>query len=293
MTESTQDNSSAVETTTTENQVETESTTNILGSETPQPEPEAAPTQQEIDGFVSTLTEDLKSEKSLQSFKDVNSLAKSYVELNKAFGKRVTDLTGDELNEYYAKLGRPESPDQYEIAATGEDDTIAPEMAKIAFENGISKDAMKNLSEAYSEMINEHVKLQESQQLQAQEESIKAIKQEFGSAFESRVKLANDAIREFGGQELIDTINKHNLGNEPALVKAFSEIGKLIAEDKPVGKQDIAKFGMTPSEAANKIANLYADDAFLTRWKDQSHPGHAEAVKQIESLYKIKSGMKA
>ena len=299
MTDATQDNSTAVESTeatTTESQAA--ESLQLLGAATQPTETapvearEAPATPEEIASFVSGLSEDIRAEKSLQSFKDVDALAKSYVELNKAFGKRLQDMTEDEVATYYGKLGRPETPEGYEIAGAAEGDDISKQLAQVAFDNGISKDALHALSESYSELISEQVKMQQSQQQLSQEEQVKQIKEEFGAAFDERITLANNALKEFGGDELIQAIQQSGMGNNPALVKAFSEVGKLIAEDRPVGKQDTAKFGMTPAEASEKIAQLYKDDTFMQRWKSPTDPGHKSAVEQIESLYRIKSGQK-
>ena len=51
--------------------------------------------------------------------------------------------------------------------------------------------------------------------------------------------------------------------------------------------------GMTPDEAAQEIATLFKDQAFLTRWRNPTSQGHAEAKEKMNKLYRIKSGQSA
>src|SRR3990167_4888778 len=77
------------------------------------------------------LPEDLRNEQSLKHINDIPAAIKSYINAQKMVGadkflvpnKYATD---DEWNGVYAKLGRPESPDKYDIKVP-EGKPIAPE----------------------------------------------------------------------------------------------------------------------------------------------------------------------
>ena len=117
------------------------------------------------------------------------------------------------------------------------------------------------------------------------------MKQEFGSAFDERTALASTALNEFGGDAVKEVINQHGLNNNPALVKMFAEIGKLTAEGNMSTDSNAtpAHFGVTPAEASTKIAEKFADKAFMERWRTVAHPGHNDAVAEIEQLYRVKN----
>ena len=65
----------------------------------------------------------------------------------------------------------------------------------------------------------------------------------------------------------------------------LSEIGKTISEDTAVGEDQIAKFGMTPQEATDKIKELFADKAWLSRYER----GDRDAFAQFDRLSQIKN----
>src|SRR5581483_740520 len=83
---------------------------------TPPPTTQTAP---EPNSWHASLPEDLRSNQSLGKFKDVGSLAKSYVELEKHQGGALRlpgeDAKPEDWDAFYNKLGRPESPDKYEV----------------------------------------------------------------------------------------------------------------------------------------------------------------------------------
>jgi len=56
-----------------------------------------------------------------------------------------------------------------------------------------------------------------------------------GPRFERNVNLANRALEQFGGQELIDFLREARLTNCPPLVRAFMRIGQALAPDSIAG----------------------------------------------------------
>jgi hypothetical protein len=72
-----------------------------------------------ITNFRDLLNDEYKENKSLESYKDINSFVKSHLELTKMLGDRVKvpgeNATEEELSKFYTKLGRPETADQYEL----------------------------------------------------------------------------------------------------------------------------------------------------------------------------------
>lgn len=70
------------------------------------------------------LPADLKSEKTFEKFNDVPSLAKSYLEAQKAISKKGVIIPSDkatpeEWNNYYRSLGRPDTPEGYTLNNEG------------------------------------------------------------------------------------------------------------------------------------------------------------------------------
>jgi hypothetical protein len=161
-----------------------------------------------------------------------------------------------------------------------------------AHELGVNKETAENLANWFLEQQMDQLNMQQATVNQSEGEKVEALQQEFGSAFDTRVEMANSALRKFGGEEAIASIQNAGLSNDPALVKMLSEVGKLIQEDSFVGTKSSPTFGVTPEEANAKIAAKFKDKAFMARWSNQMDPGHGSAVAELEQLYKLKNGQK-
>ena len=174
--------------------------------------------------FILTLPEELRAEKGLQKFKGTDDLAKSYLEQQKMLGKKVEELTAEEIKAIAPKFGAPQSVDEYEFEPLqlpeGMDDTTVWFKQK-AFELGIPKDAAQKLRAEFTSMQLEKMEAMGLQAQQTQEESISQLKKEFGSAFDARVSAANKALREFGGDEAVQALASAGLDSNPALVKSY------------------------------------------------------------------------
>ncbi len=243
---------------------------------------------EEVD-WRGSLSEELKASKALQSFKSVEDLAKSYINAQSLVGKRVEDLTPEQLASISSKFGKPESPDKYEFnvpkEANGE---LVDWFKKTAHDAGLSQSAAAKLLESYQAMESAKMKELESVKAVQQHEQLNQLKKEFGPAFQERAELAHRAVREFGGQELIDMIESSGMGNNPTLVKAFAKIGALLSEGNAIPEAAAKGFGMTPDDASRKIEELRKDASFMGIYKDTTHPRHTEYKQRMEDLYKVK-----
>src|SRR3990167_9967125 len=71
-----------------------------------------------FDKWRETIPEDIRNDASLKDIKDLTGLAKGYVSAQKLIGSKINiPKEGDEAawNDLYGKLGRPESPDKYQV----------------------------------------------------------------------------------------------------------------------------------------------------------------------------------
>ena len=86
-----------------------------------QPSGETAPAEA---SWRDSLPDDIKDNASLSKFSDVSTLAKSYINAEQMIGKDKfvvpsQSASEEEWAEVYAKLGRPEAADQYQIDTSG------------------------------------------------------------------------------------------------------------------------------------------------------------------------------
>lgn len=89
------------------------------------------------------------------------------------------------------------------------------------------------------------------------EDGTKALREAWGSRFEEKRETALKAFsaldRRMGG-ELSGSVAGRNMANDPAFVRAFHEIGKLLSEDALSGG-----VGATPSNGRESAEDTYKD----------------------------------
>lgn len=252
-------------------------------------QPVLAQQQEHQFDFRQYLADDLKANPALESFKDINGLVKSYLNAQQVIGRRFEDLTPEQLNLYYNKMGRPENPDGYSISDEDLNDPMVGWYKQTAHKLGLGKQAAEELYQAYKNHATE-IQAQQNQKMQeVSDQYIKQLKQDFGHAFDERIQMAQRAVRELGGPELQQLLANPLIGDHPAVVKAFSEMGRRLMEHKGITGQGQG-FKISPEEAAMEIENLNRDPEFLKAYMNHRHPGHKEAVNKKQSLYQIAYG---
>ena len=231
--------------------------------------------------FLAMLTDqDLVQDESQKKFDSVDKLAKSYKELEKKLGSSA--------NQEQA----PEDPSEYQLPEISEDSNYQPNeefadgFKQKAHELGLTPTQVKDLFGWYVEEVGEtEIGMAQERAEQFRTQSEEQLKKEFGNAFDEKVGHAVNAVREFGGEELQEVLDQTGLGNHPAIVKAFAEIGRNLAEDT-VGGSSKGDFGKTPEQAQSEIKQLRQDTEFWTKYTDRGQPGHKEAVEKMSNLYR-------
>lgn len=248
----------------------------VLSSETPSG----------MEDFRKYLPEDIRDHPALANFKDVAGLTKSYLGQMQVVGRRFEDLTPEQLDMFYNKQGRPEVPSGYDIPNMPADDPVAVWYKETAHKLGLTQKAAGEMFQAFGSLVSEKQAQERVRQVEASDANIKQMKQEFGHAFDEKIQLAQRAVQEFGGPELQKLLANPSIGDNPAVVRAFSEIGRRLVEHQGVRGQSV-QFKLSPDEAANEIKNLNRDPEFLKAYLDHRHPGHQEAFDRQRSLYNI------
>lgn len=240
--------------------------------------------------WFDTLPSDLKENQTLKQFKDVGSLAKSYLHANSLIGKKGIippgeKATEEEMNQFYTSLGRP-SFDKYEVKAPegAEVNKAAVDWFKEnAYKLGLLPKQAQGLLEQYlqfeSSQIGEKVKNVEIEQ----KNQLDGLKKEWGQGFNKQVAMARLAVKELGGEEFTSYLETTGLGNDVSVIKFMANVGKLLGEDKLRG-EDLGQFGKTPKEIQAEIAKIRENPQ--SPYYDKSHPGHNSVVAQMEDLYK-------
>lgn len=244
------------------------------------------------------LEEGLQGNKSLLKFADdkgqfnVANLMKSYVHMEGLLGKdkiQIPDetFTEDQWGQVFDKLGRP-SLDKYDVKnnlAQGlqEDKAFVENFKKTAHEAGLLPKQAQKVLDYFNSSVGEKYTATVESQKQSLEEARNVLRQEYGQAYESKLKLANHAIDQFASPEELEMLQKSGILDNPVLAKLFVKIGEGLKEDT---FNDEAKrsSGMSPDEIQTKIESFYSKEhAFMNK----SHPNHEHAVNQMLKMQKM------
>lgn len=252
-------------------------------------------TQGTSENFLDSLPEDLRGEPSLQDIKDLGSLAKGYVHAQKMTGADKVVLpsanaSDEEMGEFYNKLGRPEQADGYEVPTENMpqvdlDKDLLGGFFEEAHRVGLNKQQAAALVRWQAQQTESYMSDAVQQQESGLEEAQAKMRKEFGAAYDQKMEMATTALKQFGGEELVNLLNSTGLGNEPAVIKAFANVGKAIANDEIIGGGGRQGFLMSPSEAKQAIADRKKDPNFMKSYQERDAMGHKEAVSEMQKLF--------
>ncbi len=242
------------------------------------------------------LPDDLRDDATVANYKTPGDLAKAYVNLNKTLENRIQvpgeGATPEEMGAFYARLGRPDSPDGYEMP--GElpdnvtvDDSIAKDWFKAAHEMGLNRQQAARSVRFQVDAAAAAQRQQAQVAEKAAQASLAELKDEWGAAFDEKTQMARAAMRrlEDGGAKGLSTvIPPEKLHEYPALARAFAAIGKYMTSDEILGRGSVAEFVHSPAEAAKMLTQKRGDAEFMAAVRDTGHPNHAGASAEYEKL---------
>lgn len=248
------------------------------------------------------LPDDLKTNKSIEKFKDKAALAKGYVDLEKSSsrGDRILiptkDSTDAERATFWEKIGRPVEAKGYELPAEGipadvtlNDEQIAG-FQKFAHEIGLSKEQYAACVRFDAQRQGTAMEGINTSAEEFKEQAEVELKKEYGDAYPERLEMANDALMHFGGQEAIDVLVDTGMANHPALVKMMVKVGMAVGQDEIMGGGHRVTYDKTPDEALAEMGRLKTDKEFMDAYVSKQHPGHEEAVTRMLKLQEAAHG---
>lgn len=246
------------------------------------------------------LPEAIRADPSLASFKDVGALAESFIQTKslvgasvrppgpnakpedkKAFVDRLLqiepalmyapDNDPETTNRLWKKLGKPEKPEEYEIAeeakAAGLD---LDQLRTLAVTGGMTKAQFKGLTEVMGKATLEQKRLQALEKL--------ALENEWGEAKEERTLAAKAAALKMGLTEPeVDALS-------PRQLKAFSNVARAVGvktnEFRRAG--DSEGGALDPQEARRQQEEIRSNPDFLDPFKNPAK--HKALVAEMSRL---------
>lgn len=271
----------------------------VVSSKTEQP---TQPT--ETTDWLSSLDEELRSSSSLKDIKDVNSLAKSYVNAQKMLGNSIRIPSNEASTEdrqkfldklktvegvvsledkeaVLDKLGRPKSFEEYtKIESSSE------AFDKYAHEIGLTKQQ----HEALFKFLDKDAEQEQEKLKQSIDNTKKVLLDRYGKeGLSASIESVNALLGGVEGEqpEAVKLIKSGAYDNNPIILTALIEFAKTQVSSKeiPVSK---GPSGISPMEAREKINEIR---------NNPDHPynkpfsrEYKEASKKMDLLYKIAEG---
>lgn len=201
------------------------------------------------------------------------------------------NATADDMNAFYAKLGRPETADGYEFKAPEGvqiDDTMKS-FAQTAFHAaGLTPAQAQTIFESWNGFVGEQNGALQQQLTEANTAELQALETKWGADFEKNRAAGERTMKALGlDSDLIERVEA-NIGSA-AIVELLATIGRKSDEGGfTAGSQNTDPndpSNMSKEQAQAKIAELQASAEFQAKFTDRNHPGHKEALSLMERLF--------
>jgi hypothetical protein len=293
-------------------------TDNILNSEGSTAPVEAAPavesTTSEATSFLDNIAEDIRGEASLKDFKDVNGLAKSYVNSQRMLGnsvripgedasveakaefmEKIKSVQGimeapnlddaESMGKFYNQLGRPEEAKGYKAELPENLEINSDQLDGFngkMHELGLTQGQYKGVLEMYTAEKAAEVEYQ----TELAESNLSQIKEIWGNDFNNRAEAAKTVLNSFKEKypeavaQLVDGAN----GNNPVLLSLLADAANMYQEKGAIGGQTKHQFGMSAEEAREKYNEI------IHNLDHDYYKGNKAAVERANKLLRIANG---
>lgn len=224
----------------------------------------------------------------LKRFGTVDDLAKGYINAFNLVGRDKIPMpkSDAEWSEVYDRLGRPKAAEEYEINPHPDAPEKMVERMKqnvgwfkeTAHKLGLTQDQAQKFYHEYTGLVMNANKQANERIEQEMSQAQQSLKSELGEAYAGKMALANRAISEVGGEELIALFERSGMGRNPVVVKAFIKMGEMMGEEVGLTKDGQPSASMDDLDA--QIAEIKADPAYM----DAKDPRHKTLVDKMSKL---------
>ena len=250
-----------------------------------------APAAQPTSSWKDSISEEYRADPSIEKFTEIDALAKSYINATRMIGQDkivipTKNSTQEAWDEAYAKLGRPESPDKYNLTVKSDvvqmDDNAIKSFAEQSHKLGLNNQQAEGILEFYKNNMEGTAQQSKIDTETAQANSEQELRSEWGRDFDAKVQQAGALAKANINPEVLDMTlsNGTRLGDHPEIIKGFAKIAGMMSEDKMV---------TTESENVNTVADIESEISAITNdtngpyWNKQ-HPDHDKVVQQVYTL---------
>jgi hypothetical protein len=243
--------------------------------------------------FLNMIPEDLRDHPSLSPIKDVGNLAKSYINAQQLIGAdklaAPKNPSEEQLTEIYNYLGKPESPDAYEVAVDGNiiTEEAASSYKDVAHKLNLTPQQASGILEYYKGLATS-TQEQAVQNIEYQREQVENdLKKEWGQAYEQKISGAGKVLQEYGSPEMLEwqLADGTKLGNHPEFIKAFANVADFrqsVTSEDTISNTTSSSL-MTPAEAQAEV-NAIMSNPNDPYW-DKKSVSHQQQIEKVQELY--------
>lgn len=248
--------------------------------------PETAQTEAPAqEPWYNTISEDIRSIDGasglLEKYNSIDDLFKGAVNAQKMVGNKMEgtislpgeNATESDIEAFYNKIGRPQTPDDYEWQAPENfvvDAEIFRDRTKALHKAGLTKDQHNTVMDLYKEEVTRISDDWDQAQTEKAASTEAQLRQEWGAEFDVKIKQAKSVADKFG---ITETLAHYGLDNEKGVIDMLYQVAALNAEDSI----------QAPVSGANRAQELL-DIKAHPAYKDKGHPDHMKLVKRAIEL---------
>lgn len=244
---------------------------------------EVAPSVADTGDWRSQIPEDIAGHKSLEHIQDVGSLAKSYVSAQSMIGADKIAIPGkyatdEDWAEVDMRLGRPETPDGYNLEnklpeGIEADEQMLSQFSEMAHKVGLRPNQAQSLLDWYNTTVGETTQFQAAEYEAAQQSIEKDLQREFGPAYQDSLDNAVGITAQFGSEEMTEIMlaDGTRLGDNPDFIRMnvgiANFISERIGEDTLEGVKTSGQ--MTTADIQTQINDIDANPAYMQKGHPQ------------------------
>lgn len=229
------------------------------------------------------VPEDIRSDKVFDGVKDLGGLTKMLAHAERSIrrqGKAMPEDTApqSDWDVFYRSVGRPDTPDGYKYVKPDDIniEDLSPEFMKTTFAGfhkvGMNQKQADAVLGLYAEHLREVERVVDEIEQKEFDEAEQIIRQESGTAYDSRLHLANKMITENTQgwsdekkEKLLDALNDNAL--KPYVMDMLANVAGKFMEHRIIPESEFMG-GKTPKQVEGEIAELKNTPGFILLDKD-------------------------
>ncbi|MGB1651285.1 MAG: hypothetical protein ACPHEP_09675 [Acidimicrobiales bacterium] len=239
------------------------------------------------------LPDELQGIKTLEKFKDVSGLAKSYVETERYFegAIRIPDekASSEEWERYYTKLGRPTQPDEYDFEKAelpegmSYDEDFEKAFLNKAHSAGLNNKQVGELYDWWNSTSKDmYVQNQVESENTIQRAEIE-LRADWGRQYDEKLAGVQRLVDKYADSADKQYLEESGVGNNPQLARFLDRLAKDFGEGRHLGDPKVNAF--TDPESAQLAKDAFYNDTKSDDYQayfDETHPRHNQVVKMVD-----------